>query len=84
MAVWLVRIWTYKNADEKGPTCPRKSKNVKKRIPCQFTLTHEVKALKLKFPRLEFIPIYEIRPGLLTRSIATKRNQHCRSHCSNQ
>ena len=44
MTVWLVRIWTYKNADEKAHTFSR-SKNVKKRtktyekrILCKFTL----------------------------------------------
>ena len=29
--VWLVRIWTYKNADEKAHTFSRRSKNVKKK-----------------------------------------------------
>ena len=45
MTVWLVRIWTYKNADEKAHTLSRRSKNVKKRtktyekrILCKFTL----------------------------------------------
>ena len=44
--VWLVRIWTHKNADEKGHTFSKRSKNVKKRtktyekrILCKFTLT---------------------------------------------
>ena len=43
--VWLLRIWTHKNADEKGHACPRRSKNVKKRtktdekrMQCKFTL----------------------------------------------
>ena len=43
--VYLVRIWTYKNADEKGHTFSR-SKNIKKRtktdekrILCKFTFT---------------------------------------------
>ena len=46
MTVWLVRIWTHKNADEKAHTLSRRSKNVKKRtktyekrILCKFTLT---------------------------------------------
>ena len=30
VTVWLVRIWAYKNADEKGRTCSQRSKNVKK------------------------------------------------------
>ena len=30
VTVWLVRIWTYKNADEKGHTCSRRSKNGRK------------------------------------------------------
>ena len=41
-----MRIWTYKNADEKAHTFSRRSKNVKKRtktyekrILCKFTLT---------------------------------------------
>ena len=45
VTVWSVRIWTYKNGDEKGHTCSRRSKNVKKRtktdekrILCKFTL----------------------------------------------
>ena len=29
VTVWLVRIWTYKNADEKEHTCSRRSENVK-------------------------------------------------------
>ena len=44
--VYLVRIWTYKNADEKAHTFSRRSKNVKKRtktyekrILCKFTST---------------------------------------------
>ena len=44
--VYLVRIWTYKNADEKAHTFSRRSKNVKKRtktyekrILCKFTFT---------------------------------------------
>ena len=44
VTVWLVRIWTYKNADEKAHTFSRRSKNVKKRtktyekrIQCKFT-----------------------------------------------
>ena len=48
MTVWLVRIWTHKNADEKAHTLSRRSKNVKKRtktyekrILCKFTLTWE-------------------------------------------
>ena len=31
VTVWLVRIWTYKNADEKAHTFWKRSKNVKKR-----------------------------------------------------
>ena len=31
MAVWLVWIWTFKNADEKAHTFLPRSKNVKKR-----------------------------------------------------
>ena len=45
VTVWLVRIWTYKNADEKAHTFSRRSKNVKKRtqtdekrILCKSTL----------------------------------------------
>ena len=30
ITVYLVRIWTYKNADEKAHTFSRRSKNVKK------------------------------------------------------
>ena len=44
ITVYLVRIWTYKNADEKAHTLSRRSKNVKKRtktyekrILCKFT-----------------------------------------------
>ena len=44
VTVWLVRIWTYKNADETAHTFSRRSKNVKKRtktdekrILCEFT-----------------------------------------------
>ena len=49
VTVWLVRIWTYKNADEKAHTFSRRSKNVKKRtktdekrILCKFTLRVQV------------------------------------------
>ena len=46
VTVWLVRIWTYKIADEKGHICSRRSKNVKKngqkRILCKFTFTHSL------------------------------------------
>ena len=46
VTVWLVRIWTHKNADKKAHTLSWRSKNVKKRmktyekrILCKFTLT---------------------------------------------
>ena len=46
MTVYLVRIWTNKNANKKAHTFSRRSKNVKKRtktfekrILCKFTLT---------------------------------------------
>ena len=46
VTVWLVRIWTHKNADEKAHTLSWRSKNVKKRtktyekrIVCKFTYT---------------------------------------------
>ena len=45
VTVYLVRIWTYQNADEKAHTFSRRSKNVKKRtktdekrILCKFTV----------------------------------------------
>ena len=45
ITAYLVRIWTYKNADEKAHAFSRRSKNVKKRtktyekrILCKFTL----------------------------------------------
>ena len=51
--VYLVRIWTYKNADEKAHTFSRRSKNVKKRtktyekrILCKFTLRNSPYELK--------------------------------------
>ena len=31
VTVWLVRIWTYKNADEKEPSFSWRRKNVQKR-----------------------------------------------------
>ena len=47
ITVYFVRIWTYKNADEKAHTFSRRSKNVKKRtktyekrILCKFTLSN--------------------------------------------
>ena len=47
VTVWLVRIWTHKNADEKADTLSRRSKNVKKRtktnekrILCKFTFKY--------------------------------------------
>ena len=40
ITVYLVRIWTYKNADEKAHTFSRRSKNVKKR-----TKTYEKRIL---------------------------------------
>ena len=50
MTVWLVRIWTHKNADEKAHTLSRRSKNVKKR-----TKTYEKRILcKFTFSRLLF------------------------------
>ena len=49
ITVYLVRIWTYKNADEKAHTLSRRSKNVKKRtktyekrILCKFTFNHDL------------------------------------------
>ena len=46
VTVYLVRIWTYKNVDEKGHTFSRRVKNVKnrtktdeKRILCKFTVS---------------------------------------------
>ena len=47
ITVYLVRIWTYKNANEKAHTFSRRSKIAKKkrtktdekRIPCKFTLS---------------------------------------------
>ena len=33
VTAWLVRIWTYKNADEKSHTFSRRSKNAKKNGP---------------------------------------------------
>ena len=49
VTVYLVQIWTYKNADEKAHTFSRRSKNVKnrtktdeKRIPYKFTIKHDV------------------------------------------
>ena len=50
VTVWLVRIWTYKNADEKGHTCSRRSKNVKKR-----TKTNEKRLLRKFTLRLKQI-----------------------------
>ena len=54
VTVWLVRIWTYKNADEKAHTFSRRSKNVKKRtktyekrILCKFTFNHIFEILAL-------------------------------------
>ena len=48
MTVWLVRIWTHRNADEKAHTLSRKSKNVKKR-----TKTYEKRMLcKFTFRRI--------------------------------
>ena len=58
MTVWLVRIWTHKNADEKAHTLSRRSKNVKKRtktyekrILCKFTssLPHLLRLLSLYY-----------------------------------
>ena len=60
ITVYLVRIWTYKNADEKAHTFSRRSKNVKKRtktyekrILCKFTFSfvfiHSVKCLRYTF-----------------------------------
>ena len=53
ITVYLVRIWTYKNADEKAHTFSRRSKNVKKRtktyekrILCKFTLKENTKIRK--------------------------------------
>ena len=47
ITVYLVRIWTYKNADEKAHTFSKRSKNVKKRtntdekrIRCKFTFSN--------------------------------------------
>ena len=45
VTVWLLRIWTHENTDEKAHTLSKRSKNVKKRtktykkrILCKFTL----------------------------------------------
>ena len=55
ITVYLVRIWTYKNADEKAHTLSRRSKNVKKRtktyekrILCKFTLIRLAFATKIE------------------------------------
>ena len=42
VTVYLVRIWTYKNADEKAQAFSRRSKNAKKRILCKFTFTFKL------------------------------------------
>ena len=59
MTVWLVRIWTHKNADEKAHTLSRRSKNVKKRtktyekrILCKFTLKSQRNTTKFQHRHL--------------------------------
>ena len=42
VTVHLVRIWTYKNADEKAHTFSKRNKHIKKWIMCKFTLTQVV------------------------------------------
>ena len=52
--MYSVRIWTYKNADEKAHTLSRRSKNVKKR-----TKTYEKRILcKFTFRKIE-IPVIQ-------------------------
>ena len=54
ITIYLVRIWTYKNADEKAHTFSRRSKNVKKwtktyekRILCKFTFNEDLITLEV-------------------------------------
>ena len=56
VTVWLVRIWTHKNADEKAHTLSRRRKNVKKR-----TKTYEKRILcKITFSILKSVSFFSM------------------------
>ena len=52
MTVWLVRIWTHKNADEKAHTLSRRSKNVKKRTKNGYCVNSPLERLVRYVPTL--------------------------------
>ena len=63
--VYLVRIWTYKNADEKEHTCSRKKQKHKKktdekRILCKFTLSRTCDQFR-SFPL--FLELFSTQPS---------------------
>ena len=57
MTVWLVRIWTYKNAVEKGHTFSRRSTNVQKRTKNGYCVNPPL--LKEKVLALLHLPFRE-------------------------
>ena len=73
ITVYLVRIWTYKNADEKAPTLSRRSKHIKKRtktyekrILCKFTLRQREmnKNMALRSSKFNVLKMYCFAPSV--------------------
>ena len=62
ITVYLARIRTYKNADEKAHTFSRRSKNVKKldekRVLCKFTFRNQSQQITKFYSALELQKIY--------------------------
>ena len=78
ITVYLVRIWTNKNADEKAHAFSRRSKNVKKR-----TKTYE-KRILCKFTLIVFLQDTGtlLRPGTTDRKFETlKKKLHTDDEC---
>ena len=76
-----MRIWTYKNADEKAHTFSRRSKNVKKRtktyekrILCKFTFNHSCFIAQGRANVLKLILFEEVILNCLKKCERTKRN----------
>ena len=76
VTVYLVRIWTYKNADEKAHTFSRRSKNVKKRTKTDKKRTVYKFILMLNFTNGQSITSSEWCPHfLLTRGALRAKSE---------
>ena len=64
VTIYLVRIWTYENADEKAPTFSRRSKNVtKKRKLCKLMLMHFIRSVAALF--LGLLNVHELLTAVI-------------------